>query len=123
MIKRRRSIARRIYAVPARRLRDYAMLKWIRNKLFKETPTDEVDETSEEVEEKFEPVGVRVKPPVAVRIKPADSYVVGYNVDESGFDADDEYSSTVNDIKTTGVDPYNTGHIDRTAPKKSDAEK
>ena len=45
--------------------------------------------------------------------------VAGYNVDEAEFVADDDHSMTVNDIKTTGVDPYNTGRIDLSDIEKS----
>lgn len=99
------------------------MINWIKNKLSQKTTADEVEETPDEIEENFAPVGVRVKPPVAVRVKPADTYVAGYNVDEVEIGADDEYSTTVNDIKTTGVDPYDTGFIDVSAAKKSVPEK
>jgi len=99
------------------------MLEWLKNKLSKTAPTDEVGEGPDEVEEKFDPVGVRVRPPIAASVKPADTYVSGYSVDESGLDADDEHSSTVNDIKTTGIDPYNTSHVDRPAPGKSNLKK
>ena len=95
------------------------MINWLKNKLSKEAVADQVEETPDEVEENFAPVGVRVKPPVAVRVKPADTYVVGYNVDEAEFAADDDHSKTVNDIKTTGVDPYNTGRLDLSDVKKS----
>jgi hypothetical protein len=85
------------------------MFKWIKNRLSKETPTeDELEEDSNDVEEKFAPVGVRVRPLATDDLKPADTYVAGYNVDESGFNTDDEHSATVNNIKTTGIDPYNT---------------
>ncbi len=73
---------------------------------------DQVEETPDEVEENFAPVRVRINPPVAVRVRPADTYIAGYNVDEAEFGADDVHSMTVNDMKTTGVDPYNTGSMD-----------
>ncbi len=95
------------------------MINWLKNKLSKEAAADQIEETPDEVEENFAPVGVRVKPPVAVRVKPADTYVVGYNVDEAEFAADDDHSKTVNDIKTTGVDPYNTGRIDLSDVERS----
>ncbi len=98
------------------------MINWLKNKLSKEAAADQIEETPDEVEENFAPVGVRVKPPVAVRVKPADTYVVGYNVDEAEFAADDDHSKTVNDIKTTGVDPYNTGRIDLSNVEKSGPE-
>ncbi len=98
---------------------DYAMINWLKNKMSKEAAADQVEETPDKVEENFAPVSVRVKPPVAVRIKPADTYVTGYNVDEAEFGADDDYSMTVNDMKTTGVDPYNTGRIDLSHVEKS----
>lgn len=99
------------------------MINWIKNRLYKEAVSDEVEETSDEVEESFAPVGVRVKPAVAVRLKPADTHVPGYNVDEGAISVDDEHSTTLNDLKTTGVDPYNTGRIDRSDAKKSAPEK
>ena len=95
------------------------MINWIKNRLSKEAAVDQVEEIPAEVEENVAAVGVRVKPPVAVRIKPADTYVTGYNVDEAEFGADDDYSMTVNDMKTTGVDPYNTGRIDLSHVEKS----
>ena len=98
------------------------MINWIKNRLSKEAAVDQVEEIPAEVEENVAAVGVRVKPPVAVRIKPADTYVEGYNVDEAKFDADD-HSMTVNNIKTTGVDPYNSGGIDLSDVEKSVSEK
>ncbi len=95
------------------------MINWLKNKLSKEAAADQVEQTPDEVEENFAPVSVRVNPPVAVRVKPTDTYVEGYNVDEAEFGAVDDHSSTVNDIKTTGVDPYNTGRIDLSDAKKS----
>ncbi len=95
------------------------MINWLKNKLSKEAAADQVEETPDEVEENLAPVSIRVNPPVAVRVKPADTYVEGYNVDEAEFGAVDDHSSTVNDIKTTGVDPYNTGRIDLSDVKKS----
>jgi len=94
------------------------MINWLRNWLSQEATADEVEETPDEVKENFVPVGVRVKPLVAKSLKPADTFVDGYNVDEAGIGTDDDHTMTVNDIKTTGVDPYNTGLID-----VSDAEK
>ena len=91
------------------------MINWIKRKLSKAT--------ADEVEESFPPVGVRVEPPEAARLKPADTNVAGYNVDEAEFNADDEHSATVNDIKTTGVDPYDTGFIDLSDSKKRVPEK
>ena len=91
---------------------DYAMINWLKNKLFKETTVHEVEETPEEVEENFAPVGVRVRPPIAAKNKPADTDVAGYNVDE-----------TVSAIKTIGVDPYNSGSHDLSDVKKPDSEK
>ena len=81
--------------------------------------SDEIEETPDAVEKNFAPVSVRLNPPVAVRVKPADTYIAGYNVDEAEFRADDNHSKTVNDIKTTGVDPYNTGRIDLSQVEKS----
>ncbi len=95
------------------------MINWLKNKLSKEAAADQVEETPDEVKEKFAPVGVRVNSPVAVRIKPADTYIAGYNVDEAEFGADNDHSMTVNNMKTTGVDPYNTGRMDLSHAKKS----
>ncbi len=92
------------------------MIKWIKNRLCKEAAANEL-------EENFAPVGVRVKPPGAVRLKPADTYVPGYNVNEADFGADDEHSTTMPHIHTTGVDPYNTGAIDLSDVKKPVPEK
>ena len=86
------------------------MRKWIKDRLSKEAATDEVEETSDEAEENLAPIGVRVKP--AALLKPADTYITGYNVDEAKIGVDNEYSTTVIDAKTIGVDPYNTGAID-----------
>ena len=58
-----------------------------------------------------------------MRIKPADTYIEGYNVDEAEFDADDNHNMAVNDIKTTGVDPYNTGRLDLSDVDKPAPEK
>ncbi len=99
------------------------MINWLKNKLSKEAAANQVEETPDEAEKNSAPVGVRVNPPVAVRVKPADTYVAGYNVDEAEFNADDEHSATVNDIKTTGVDPYDTGFIDLSGSKKPGPEK
>ncbi len=90
--------------------------------LVDEELADQVEESPGEAEENSALVGVRVNPPVTVRVKPADTYVAGYNVDEAEFGADDDHSKTVNDIKTTGVDPYNTGRIDLSDAEKSDQE-
>ncbi len=98
-----------------------AMIKWIKNRLSQEAAANEVEETPDEVEENFAPVGVRVKP--AVSLKPADSYVAGYNVDDAEFGVDNEYATTVIDAKTTGVDPYNTGAIDLSTVEKHAPEK
>jgi len=98
------------------------MIDWIKSKLFQKAPTDEIEEAADKVEENILPVGVRVNPLEDAKIKPADSYVEGYTVDEDGLGTDDVHATTVNDIKTTGVDPYNTGHIDLPAAKKSDPE-
>ena len=98
------------------------MINWLKNKLSKEAAADPVEETPDEVEDNSASVGVRVNPPVAVRVKPADTYVTGYNVNEAAFGADDDHSKTVNDIKTTGVDPYNTGRIDLSDVEKSAPE-
>ena len=97
-----------------------AMMKWIKNRLSQEAAANEVEETPDGVEENFAPVGVRVKP--ALRLKPADTYVAGYNVDEAKIAVDNEYATTVIDAKTTGVDPYNTGRIDLSDAEKSDQE-
>jgi hypothetical protein len=103
---------------------DYAMFKWIRKRVSKETPTKvEIEEDSNDVEEKFAPVGVRVKPFATDEIKPADTYVAGYNVDEDRIGVDDEHSTTVNNIKTTGVNPYDTGFIDSSNAEKPVPEK
>ena len=102
---------------------DYAMINWIKNRLFKKAAANEDEETLDEVEENVAPVGVRVKPAVAVRLKPADTYVPGYNVDDGGISVDDEHSTAVNDIKTTGVDPYNTGSFDPSDTEKSVSKK
>ena len=99
------------------------MINWVRNWLSQEATADEVEKTPDEVEEKFFPVGVRVKPPGAVKIKRADTYVTGYNVDEAGIVTDNDHTTTVNDIKTAGVDPYNTGLIDLSGAEKSVLEK
>ena len=99
------------------------MINWLINKLSQDASADEIEATPDEVEENFAPVSVRVNPPVAVRVKPADTYVEGYNVDEPEFDADDDRSKTVNDFKATGVDPYNTGRIDPSNVEKSVPEK
>ena len=64
------------------------MIKWIKNKLSQDETADDIEETPDEVKENVAPVGVRVKPPVSVRVKPADTYVAGYNVDEAKFGAD-----------------------------------
>ena len=95
------------------------MIKWIKDKLFQDATADEIEEIPDEVNENFAPVGVRVNSPEAVRVKPANTYVDGYNVDESEIGADDDHPSTVNNIKTTGVDPYNTGRIDLSDVEKS----
>jgi hypothetical protein len=44
------------------------MIKWIKNKLSQDATADDIEENI---------------PPVAVRVNPADTYVDGYNVDES----------------------------------------
>jgi len=87
------------------------MLKWLRNRFSRVAATEEVapEIDTGETEETFSPVGVRVLPVEVTKLKPADTYVAGYNVDEGRQSADDAFSTTVNDIKTTGVDPYNTG--------------
>ena len=92
------------------------MIKWIKNRLSKRAVTDEV-------EEKFAPVGVRAKPTVAVRVNPADTNVAGYNVDEAKTSVDNDYATTVIDAKTTGVDPYITDRIDLSHVKKPIPEK
>ena len=99
------------------------MINWIKNRLSKAT-ADEVEESFSPVDVSVNPpVAVRVNPPVAMRVRSADTYVAGYNVDEDELGADDEYSMTVNDIKTTGIDPYDTGHIDKPTARKSVPEK
>ena len=99
------------------------MINWIKNRLSRAATADEPEDTPDEVEENFAPVSVRVNPSVAVKLKPADTYIEGYNVHEARIAADADHSSTVNDIKTTGVDPYNTGSIDLSDVKKSVPEK
>ena len=69
------------------------MINWLKNKLFKEAASNHVEETPDEAGENFAPVGVRLNPPVAVRVKPADTYIAGYNVDEAEFGADDSHSN------------------------------
>ena len=90
------------------------MLKWIRNWFSSVTAEDYVEPEidTDEDEDSFSPVGVRVRPVEVADHRPADTHVAGYNVVEGGPGNDDEYSTTVNDIKTTGVDPYNTGGSD-----------
>ena len=87
------------------------MFEWLKNRFSRVTAEDDValEIDADEDEESFSPVGVRVRPAKGAKLKPADTDVAGYNVVEG---ADDEYSTTVNDIKTTGVDPYNTGARD-----------
>ena len=87
------------------------MINWIKNRLFRK-------ETPDEVAESFSPVGVRVNPAKTVKLKPADTNVSGYNVHETEIGAEDDHSATVNDLKTTGVDPYNTGYTDVSDAKK-----
>jgi len=91
---------------------DYAMINWLKSRLSKQAAVHEVEETPEEVEENIAPVGVRVRPSVAARDKPADTNIAGYNVDE-----------TVSAIKTIGVDPYNSGSFDLSDVKKPASEK
>lgn len=98
------------------------MINWIKNRLSRAATADEPEDTPDEFEENFGPVSVRVNPPVAVKLKPADTYIEGYNVHEVRIDADADHSTTVNDIKTTGVDPYNTGRLDLSVVDKSDPE-
>jgi len=98
-----------------------AMIKWIKNRLSQEAAANEVEDTPDEVEETFAPVSVRVKP--AVPLKPADSYVAGYNVDDAKIGVDNDYDTTVTKIITTGVDPYNTGAIDLSTVEKCAPEK
>jgi len=90
------------------------MLKWLKNRFSRVVAIEEVEPEidSGETEENFSPVGVRVLPVEVTKLKPADTYVAGYNVDEGQHGVDDDFSTTVNDIKTTGVDPYNTGGTD-----------
>jgi len=85
------------------------MIKWNKNRLSKKAATDEVEETPDEVEENFAPVGVTPKLAGSMRVKPADTYVTGYNVDEAKFGVDNDYDTTVIDAKTTGVGLYNKG--------------
>lgn len=99
------------------------MINWIKNRLSRAATADEPEDTPDEVEDNFGPVSVRVNPPVAVKLKPADTYIEGYNVHEVRIDADADHSTTVNDIKTTGVDPYNTGRLDLSDVDKSVPEK
>ena len=89
--------------------RNYAMIKWIKNRLSKGAPVDEDKEN-------VAPVGVRVRPPEARDEKPADTYVAGYNVDEDRFGLDDDHATTASHIKTIGVDPYNSGPNDNEPP-------
>ena len=90
------------------------MLEWLRNRFSRVTTEEEVasEIDADDGEERFTPVGVRVRPAEAANLKPADTHIAGYNVVEGGSSTDDEYSTTLNDIKTTGVDPYNTGGSD-----------
>ena len=97
------------------------MINWIKNILSRPATAEEPEETPDEVEEKFSPVGVRVRLPEP--LKPADSHVAGYNVDETAASVDDEHSTTVNDMKTTGVDPYNAGPISKSEAEEPDSEK
>jgi len=99
------------------------VLDWIKNLIHKKSAVEAVVETTDEVEENFAPVGVRVRPPAPVPPKPADTHIAGYNVHEAGVTTDDEFSTTVNNIKTTGIDPYNTGHIDQLDAEDTDSEK
>ena len=99
------------------------MIKWINKRLSKEAAANEVEETSDEVDESFVPVNVRVDPPVAVRVNSADTFVDGYNVDEGKIGVDNEYDTTVIDANTTGVDPYNTGAIDPSTVEQCAPEK
>lgn len=99
------------------------MIKWIKNRLSKEAADNEFDETPDDVEENFSPVGVRVRATAPERLLPADTYVAGYNVDEAEFGADDIFSTTVNDITTIGVDPYDTGFIEQAAAGKTASKK
>ena len=99
------------------------MINWIKNKLSKPATAEEPEENPDEVEEKFSPVGVRVRPHPDVELKPADTHVAGYNVDETVAIVDDEHSATVNDMKTTGVDPYNAGPISKSEAEEADSEK
>ncbi|NOX67961.1 MAG: hypothetical protein GXP15_02135 [Gammaproteobacteria bacterium] len=89
------------------------MLKWLKKQFSSVTQEDEFEvefaSDADESEEDFAPVGVRVRPTEAAELKPADTYVAGYNVSEGEVSLDDEFSTTVNNIKTTGVDPYNAG--------------
>lgn len=91
------------------------MLKWLRNRFSRVTDEDDValEIDADEEEESFSPVGVRVRPAEVAKLEPADTNVSGYNVVEGVLRNDDEYSTTVNDIKTTGVDPYNSGGTER----------
>jgi hypothetical protein len=94
------------------------MLKWLKNRLSRDTQVDDIESESgtesdaEEETENFSPVGVRVRAADVATLKPADTHVPGYSVNEGGQDTDDEHSTTVNDIRTTGVDPYNSGGTD-----------
>ena len=101
------------------------MLTWMKKLIHKKSTVDEVEveETSDEIEENFTPVGVRVRPPGSVSVKSADIHVAGYEVEETLIGTDDEHSITVNDIKTTGIDPYNAGSINASNAEKADSEK
>jgi hypothetical protein len=83
---------------------------------------DEVEKNSDEIEENFTPVRARVRPHASVSVKSADTYVAGYKVEET-LVGDDEHSITVNDLKTTGIDPYNSGDNFPSNAKKADSEK
>ncbi len=101
------------------------MLIWIKNFIYRKPTEDEVEveKTSDEIEENFTPVGVRVRPAGSVSAKSADTHIAGYEVEETMVGTDDEHSITVNDIKTTGIDPYNTGSIDPPNAETDDSKK
>jgi len=102
--------------------RDYAMISWLRNLLSRPAAAEEPEEAPDEVEEDFAPVGVRVRPHLAVPLEPADTYVAGYNVHENVARVDDEHSTTVNDMKTVGVDPYNAGPNSKLKAEEPDSD-
>jgi hypothetical protein len=99
------------------------MLKWIKSRLSKEDDAGAFEVAPDEVEENYSPVGVRVRAAAPARVLPADTYIAGYNVDEAEFSSDDIFATTVNDINTTGVNPYDTGFIDQAVAGKPVTDK